>query len=121
MELENLENISEKNSDNTLEGSNEGKNSLTQITFSSYSRFILLKFLNFADLEIYNDGHSQYEIYVFNDINHVRERFDIPPRNIDQTFILFKNKDFINEYKSFFYNENCKENLENKFKFLNFH
>jgi hypothetical protein len=81
--------------------------------FASFSQLIILKRLEEDDLNFYNE--EKYITYVLNDHNNIRRRFGIPMRDINQKFSLFREEDFINEYRSMYYNTPFKELLDHKF------
>ena len=78
-----------------------------------FSELIIVNKLEESDLDCYNE--EEYEKYVLKDQNEIRKTYGIPERDLNTKFSLFRDGDFLIEYKSMFYNTNFKELLDHKF------
>jgi hypothetical protein len=72
-----------------------------------------LKKLEEIDLEIYNE--DEYKSYVLEEQKNIRKMFGIPERALKKAFSLFREEDFITEYKFMYHNASLKELLDHKF------
>ena len=82
-------------------------------TEESFSKLVVLRTLEVSDLDFYNE--QEYIKYVLNDLNEIRKKYKIPERDLNKKFSLFREKDFLEEYKTLFYNNQQKQLLDQKY------
>ena len=82
-------------------------------TEESFSKLFGVKPLCRNDLEFYNE--DEYKNYILKDINEIRRQNNIPEIDLNQRFALLREKDFLNEYKTMYYNRDQKRLLDQKY------
>ena len=91
----------------------EGEDIIHERDMAPFSEFIILKRLEEKDLDFYNE--ELYQDYILHDENEIRRTFGIPLRDMGKKFSLFRDIDFINEYKTCYHKTYLKELLDHKY------
>jgi transposase len=82
-------------------------------TEEPFSKLVVLNTLKGSDLDFYNE--QEYINYVLKDLNQIRTQNKIPERDLNNKFSLFREKDFLDEYKTMYFNTHQKELLDQKY------